>query len=510
MHIKKLEQKWWVLMAMICSFAMVFVDQTAIPVALPEMQKELNTTAIMLTWVINAYLLSLAALTIIGGKFGDIYGHKKIFIYGLLLFIISSMMVGLAPNVHWVILGRALQGVGGAFMVPAMTVIITSQFKPNERGRAIGFLASAAAVFASLGPLAGGALTQYFSWRAVFWINVPFALISLFITLKMVPEKLHENTTQQLDLLGAGTLLIALFAFIFSVMETPHYGWDAPIILLGFFIGFTSFILFVYIELHHPSPLIELSLFKYKQIAIPMAIFVLIQGAYIVNIFWAIYFQVILNESAVTAGLMMSPVIIPVMFVPPLGGWLRDNYGSRLPIILGACLSTIGMLWITLFLPSRNYLLLLPGLVIAGSGIPLIMSSTMATAIQSVEIYQRGLVSGICGASRQIGSSLGLAAIGALIIFWNKTHLNFLLKKASPDLQNMTASQLDGLLTGAARAKAIVNHLPAVDIANIYEAARFSHIFALSRVMYIATFMCFIVLLLAIRLPKQQDEIQKV
>lgn len=505
----KIEKKWWVLVAMICSFAMVFIDQTAIPVALPAMQKNLNTTALTLDWIVNAYLLTLAALTIVGGKIGDLYGHKKAFLIGLILFIVSSMMVGFAPLAYWAVLGRGLQGIGGAFMVPAMTVIVTSPFKPEERGRVIGILVGSAAIFASLGPLVGGALTEFVTWRAVFWINVPFALMSLIVTLKMVPDKLHENPENQLDWAGAITLLVAMFAFVFSVMEVTRYGVDSSLILSLFTLGLITFCLFIWIELRHPHPLIDLSLFKNKQISIPIMIFVLIQAVYISNVFWAIYFQDILHMSPAKAGLMMLPVILPVIFMPTVGGILRDRYGPKLPVTLGAMCALVGMFWIAIFSSRENYLLLFPGLLVVGSGAPLIFSSAMATAMQAVEIHKKGLVSGICGAARQVGASLGLAIFGSIIIHLNKSYLTSFLQNTKSPLHELNASDLDGLLTGATRAKGVVAHLPISLMDELYHAVKLSHIFAFSVMMFIVSALCVIVLLLAIQLPTKETEIEK-
>lgn len=505
----KIETKWWVLMGMVCSFAMVFIDQTAIPVALPSMQKELNASSLMLGWIMNAYLLTLAALTIVGGRIGDLYGHRKAFLIGISLFIFSSILIGFAPTAFWTVIGRACQGIGGAFMVPAMTVIVTSQFAPEERGKAMGFLIGSAAVFAVLGPLFGGILTEYVTWRAVFWINIPFALISFYITLKMVPEKLHEKTNDVFDWAGMTTLLIGLFLLVFCIMEMPHYPWNSPLILGGLTTGLLFLGLFIKIELNHLQPLVDLSLFKIKQIAIPVYIFILIHAAFIASIFWAIFFQDILNVSAAKAGMMLVPYIIPVIILPTVGGRMRDKYGPKIPVIIGAAGGTAGMLWMAVFAPYMNYYLLLPALILSGTCGPFIFSAAMSTALQSVEIHKRGLVSGICNAARQIGSSIGLAVLGSFIIYLNKSHLAHALGAKPAPLHELPVSQLDGLLSGAARAVDTVNHLPPAAAAEVYQTAKASYVFAFSATMFIVALLCVLVLILAFQLPSKKDEIQK-
>lgn len=505
----KLHRKWWVLAAMVCSFAMVFIDQTAIPVALPAMQKELNTTALMLDWVINAYLLTLAALIVVGGKAGDVYGHRRVFLSGLFLFIFSSMLIGFSPNAIWAVFGRALQGVGGAFMVPAMSVVVSSQFPPEERGKAIGILVGSAAVFASAGPLLGGLLTEYISWRAVFWMNLPFALLCFFITLKMVPAKLHEHPQQRLDWVGALTLLASLFLLIFSLMEATTYGWSSPIILGGIVGGLMMLALFIRIELHQVEPLVDLALFKHKQITLIVCIFFLLQMATISTVFWPMYFQDILNASPASAGLMMIPVILPAIFLPAIGGRLMDRYGAKVPMTIGSGLAVLGMLWVAIFAYFQRYIFLFPGLVLVGSAGPLIFSSATATALQAVEMHKRGLVSGICGAARQIGSSLGIAVLGSLIIHLNKSHLSAYLQQANSPLHELKATQLDGLLTGALRAKNTISHLPQAAIEEIYKAVKVSHVFSFSIAMFIVFAICLIVFVLASKLPAQHEEVTK-
>jgi EmrB/QacA subfamily drug resistance transporter len=504
-----LHRKWWVLAAMICSFAMVFIDQTAIPVALPAMQKELNTTSLMLDWVVNAYLLTLAALTIVGGKAGDIYGHRLAFLSGLFLFTFSSVLIGFAPSAIWAVLGRALQGIGGAFMVPAMSVVVSSQFPQEERGKAIGILVGSAAVFASAGPLVGGLLTEYITWRAVFWINIPFALTCFFITMKMVPSKLHEHPQQHLDWLGAFVLLASLFLLIFSLMEAPTYGWGSHLIWGGFIAGTLLLGLFIWIELHQTEPLIELGLFKYKQITVIVCIFILFQMSISITVFWAIYFQDVLRVSPAEAGLMMMPVILPAIFMPTVGGRLKDIYGAKLPVTLGAIAVTSGMLWVMVFAYFQNYLLLLPGLILVGMAGPLVFSSATASALQAVEMHKRGVVSGICGAARQIGMSLGIAVLGSLMVYLNKSHVATYLQQAQSPLHELNVSQLDGLLSGAMRAKKTVSHLSPATVEEVFKAVKAAHVFSFSVAMAIVFIICLVILWLACQMPAQQEELNK-
>lgn len=408
--------KWWILVAMTGSIIMIFVEQTAVPIALPRMQNDLHTSSLTILWIINAYLLPLAALVIFGGKIGDLYGHRKIFLGGLALFTVASLVTGLAPTSAGVIIGRGLQGIGAAFMTPHVPVIINHYFNSQERGKAMGISIGLATAFAASGPLLGGLLTEFINWRAIFLLNIPFGCTIFFIIVKIVPSLLHDlDVKERIDWLGLLFLVIFIFFLVVSVMESPTYGWNSYFIISGIGLGLVALILFVYIELKKNQPLVDLTLFKNKSITISLIILLISQISCMTTLFWPIFFQNILHVTPVIAGIMMIPHMIPFMFMPAVGGHLMDRYGARKPLLLGTLGTGLGLFWIAIFAGYQSYMGLLPGFLLFGFSVPLLFSPTVIVALNAVEINKRGMISGISGIAKQFGAVIGFALLGAVI-----------------------------------------------------------------------------------------------
>lgn len=248
-NITENNRKWWIFAGMTAALSVVFLDQTAISVVLPPIQKDLNMSNVMLQWVINAYLLSLAAIVIFGGKLGDVFGHKCIFLIGITIFVLSSILCAASPTSLWIIVSRTIQGIGGAFMIPVTGVMIAHAFSEGERGKAIGLYIAAASVFLSLGPLLSGLLVHYFSWRWVFWINIPISLISIFLTIIAVPAtENRRESSKPLDWLGFITFSIFISALVIALMEGVHLGWDSIVIISLLIIAGIFAIVFILVE----------------------------------------------------------------------------------------------------------------------------------------------------------------------------------------------------------------------------------------------------------------------
>lgn len=410
------KQKWWILIAMILAFAMIMADYTAIPVTLPKMQIELNTNFLMMQWVMNAYLLALTLFIIFGGKVGDQFGQRNVFLCGLFLFAFSSILIALATTITWVIIGRAFQGIGGAFMTPAMAVIVNHLFRAEERGTAMGIYVGVAVIFAALGPLIGGFSAEYISWRAVFWVNVPLAIMSFIISIKLIPIHLNEKPRQRhLDWLGLLFLTLMIFSVIFSLMEGAALGWSSYLIIGGFALGLLSLPVFIYVENKQSHPLIDLSYFKNKMLMLTLSLSFFTQIGCIMPIFWAVYLQSVLLFSPAKAGIAMLPIILSFIFMPIVGGMLMDKYGAKLPLILGTGGTTLALFWVALAMHLKSYLAILPGFIMFGTWSALVHSPTMTTALNLVEASDRGMISGLCSAAKNFGTTLGIALIGTII-----------------------------------------------------------------------------------------------
>src|SRR4051812_43117883 len=224
-------RKWWTLAAMCFALFMVMLDNTVVNVALPSIQKDLGASISALEWTVNAYTLSFAVLLVTGGRLGDIFGRRRMFLFGVVLFALSSAAIGLAPNDGLLVAGRALQGIGAAFMMPGTLSIISNEFPPAERGRAIGTWAGVSALALAIGPVVGGALTQYVSWRAIFYINVPVAIGAVAVTLFAAHESRDTTIDRRVDIPGIATLSIGLTALILALVESNSWGWGSTRII---------------------------------------------------------------------------------------------------------------------------------------------------------------------------------------------------------------------------------------------------------------------------------------
>jgi EmrB/QacA subfamily drug resistance transporter len=496
-------RKWWILLAMSSSLALVFIDQTALAVALPAIQRELNLTNSLTQWVINAYLLALSAIILFGGKIGDRLGHKRAFLFGVIVFVVSSVLCALAESGGWLIMMRAIQGVGGAFMMPSTNALVTNAFPDKERGKALGIYVALAAVFLALGPLLGGFLTQVFSWRAVFWINFPIALTSIFLAISSVPgwqrtEKLN------IDWLGFFISILFISGFVLSFMEGPNWGWTSlPLISLLLF-SVLSLVAFIVWENKISNPLVELDLFKNLTFSILFSVLLIIQSVGIVFVFWAIFLQNVLHYSPLKAGVLLLPAMLPIIIMAPVGGHLRDKYGPRVPMFCGALLIVLSLIWIGIFSHNQTYAILFPGLLGFGIGMPLMLSGIMVTVMNMVKVEQRGIASAILNCSRQFGTSIGLAVLAGLLGSLNKWQLGSFLNHSAPPFSSLKEYQIDGLLVQSQRAMQAVSHLSHQNLQLLKTAAAKAYTAAFSLTMFAAAFFALITLMLISKIPRKK------
>ncbi|MBC8161915.1 MAG: MFS transporter, partial [Roseiflexaceae bacterium] len=252
----------WVLFAAILASSMAFIDGSALNVALPALQRDFDASGADLLWVLNSYALFLAALLLVGGALGDRFGRKRVFMIGIAIFAVASLACGFAPSVQALIAARAVQGVGGALMVPGSLSLISALFPPDRRGTAIGTWSSFSTITTLLGPALGGLLAAQGLWRAVFFINVPLALLALAALHFKVPESINPNAPRQLDYWGAALVTLGLAALTFGLLQVPEAGWGAPLTLAALGGGVAALVGFVAVEARSPQPMVPLGLFK--------------------------------------------------------------------------------------------------------------------------------------------------------------------------------------------------------------------------------------------------------
>lgn len=413
-------KRWLVLFAMTGSLAMIFLDVTVVSVALPTMQVDLALDAgswKSSVWVMNAYTLTIACLVALGGRFADSFGRVRSFVSGVVLFAAASALCGFARDPVTLIVGRALQGVGAALMQPASSALVISSFSPGERGKAMGVYVGIPMLFLALGPLIGGALTGWVSWRACFFINLPVALGALWLTRRARPVD-GPRAARGFDPLGALLYLGGLPPFIFALQQSGAWGWSRPAVLLPLAIGGSLLVAFVLTEWRRAQPLVAVRLFEDRGFLGNALVLFLMQFAMTgLVLFMSDWMQAGLGFTPPQAGAALMPMLVPVIVVVQFAGRMYDRVGVRRPVLVGTALAAIGLALEASAIPHHSYPLVALGMVVFGTGVGFAMSPTSTDALSRVDTARRGQASGLLGTMRQVGASLGIAVVGAIVAF---------------------------------------------------------------------------------------------
>jgi EmrB/QacA subfamily drug resistance transporter len=408
-------RRWWTLAAMCFALFMIMLDNTVVNVALPSIQDDLGASLSGLEWTVNAYTLTFAVLLVTGGRLGDIFGRRRMFLFGVVVFSLSSAAIGLAPDQAWLVAGRAVQGVGAAFMMPATLSIITNAFPPEERGKAIGTWAGVSALALAIGPVVGGALAEYVSWRAIFFLNLPVAAGAVAVTLFATRESRDETTEHHVDYPGIFALSAGLTALVLALVEGNAWGWSSPEIIALFALAVVGLVGFAVLESRVREPMVDFSFFRSRTFLGANTVAFIVTFSMLATFFFiALYMQNILGYSAVEAGVRFLPSTVMIVLVAPLAGRLADRVGPRPLMVTGLSLTTIALLLQTRIDVDTGYGLLLPAFIILGIGIALVMSPMSTAAMNSVAAEKAGVASGILSMSRMVGGTFGVALIGAL------------------------------------------------------------------------------------------------
>jgi EmrB/QacA subfamily drug resistance transporter len=409
-------RKWWTLGAVAFGLFMIMLDNTIVNVALPSIQRDLGIGISELEWVFNGYALTFGVLMLTGGKLADLMGRRRIFITGLVIFTVASLFCGLATSAGWLIGARVLQGVGSAFMNPATLSIITATFPPRQRGMAIGIWAGVSAMALAIGPLAGGLITQHLNWNWIFFINVPIGVLAILVTRIVVDESRDTSADQRLDLPGLVSSGVALFALTYGLIEANTYGWTSARILALFAVAAIAFVVFVLLELHQRAPMLDLSLFKNGTFAGANTVMLLV-GLAMFGVFFynSLFIQNILGYSAVQTGATFLPMTVLIILVAPLAGKYSDLVGSRWLMGAGMVLLSVSLFIFSRLDATSTFWDILPGLLVGGFGMALVMTPTTAAAMGSVPVDKAGVGSAVLNSGRQVGGALGIAVMGAII-----------------------------------------------------------------------------------------------
>jgi len=420
-------RRWWILAAMTGTLSMMMLDATVVSVALPSIQADLDMGQTELQWVVNAYLLALAAFVAVAGRISDMFNRVGVLIAGVGLFVVCSALCGLAQSDAWLIATRALQGLGAALMIPPTATIVTNTFGVEERGRAMGIYAGLSMIFLSLGPLIGGVFTEALDWRWVFWINIPVGAATIAMVIWTRPEGRVE-AGGRMDIPGLVTLVPGLAALVLALMEASNWGWGSPRTVALLAGGTLLLIAFVVIERRAPAPLVELRLFSVRNFRGDTLVLFFAQFALIgLTIFGAIFTQDILGFTPIEAGLGMLPITLPLLVAAPLAGRVYDRAGPRAIVTAGTLSAALGFGITAAVLSDLDYWLLVPGYVLIGAGVGMVMSPTNTDAMSSAPINLRGQASGAIQTVRQVGGTVGIALLGTLVASVQDRRLSDLL-----------------------------------------------------------------------------------
>jgi EmrB/QacA subfamily drug resistance transporter len=405
------------LVATILGSTVVFLDSTVVNVALPAVAGDLNAGLAGQQWVVEAYMLTLVSLLLVGGSLGDQLGRKRMFIFGLIGFGATSILCALAPTVEFLVGARALQGIAGALLVPGSLAIVAATFEGAARGKAVGTWTAWTGIATVLGPAGGGALVQALSWRAVFWVNIPLIAGTVALTMHSVEESSDPDAFRGIDWLGIGLSAAGLAGPVFALIEQPTHGWGDPMVWVPMIAGIACFALFVVREARARHPMLDLALFRIRNFWVAnlttlSAYAGLIGGLFFVGLF----LQQVGGYSPVEAGLATTPISLILFFLSPRWGRLASGTGPRLPMTAGPIVGGLGLIMLLRVNADAEYLTdVLPAILVFGLGLSATVAPLTATVLDSVEERHVGIASGVNNGVSRVAGLLAIAVLGAVI-----------------------------------------------------------------------------------------------
>jgi EmrB/QacA subfamily drug resistance transporter len=408
----------WVLLATILGSSMVIVDSTAVNVALPVIQKSMNASVSELQWIVEAYALFLSALILVGGSLGDLLGRKRIFGIGVILFALASATCGLAQTTNQLILARIIQGIGGALMIPGSLAIISATFSKEQRGQAIGTWSGFTVITGAIGPIFGGWLVENASWRSVFFLNVPLAIMVLVALYWRVPES-RDRDSKKLDWGGASLVVIGLGTIVYGLITSSDLGLTHPLVLLSLIIGLAALGAFLLWEAHSHAPMVPLTLFRSPTFS-GANIFTLLLYSAFGGVMFFLPFDLIQVQgySALAAGLALLPIVLTISLFSRWAAGLVNHYGSKLPLMIGALLMSAGLLlYMRTDIGGSYWTTFFPAVLLQGIGLAITVAPLTTTVMGAVEVGHAGLASGINNAVARTAGVLSVAVLS--IIFLN-------------------------------------------------------------------------------------------
>jgi EmrB/QacA subfamily drug resistance transporter len=407
-----------VLLVTILGTGMVYLDQTAVNVALPTIQHDLNADIGGLQWLVDIYILTLAVLLLIGGALGDLYGRVRVFIIGMVIFVGASIAAGAATSLGFLIAARAVQGIGGALLIPGGFAIINATVASERRGRVLGTWGAFSPLITLSGPLLGGWMVDNISWRAVFYLNVPLGILACLIAARYVPESRDEHASGRLDWAGVFTLMLGLGALLFGLIEGAHYGWTHPLVVASLAAGVIGLAAFVWVEARSPAPLLPLHLLRNRTFTgINLVTLIHYIALSSVFFFFTLNLQQAQGYGAFEAGLAALPVTILIIVMARPMGALSDRFGPTPLMAIGILLNCVGFLMFMVPGLATNYwTAFFPAQIVFGVGLGMLIVPLTTIAMSALEARYSGVASGFNNAVSRISQMLAVAVFGLLML----------------------------------------------------------------------------------------------